>query len=164
MTAALARPPLDEVRLNQAREEARMSTCDRLHVGAVLTTARGQLISSGRNGAPAGLGHCDHTCTCGGQRVAATCEPECFSLRPCDVAVHAEANVIVFAGLEGRATRGSTMYVTHSPCRTCAGLIVNAGIVRVVYGELYRSRCGLGVLEAADVEVCQYLTRRHGWC
>jgi dCMP deaminase len=50
-------------------------------------------------------------------------------------ASHAEANLISFAAREGISTRGCTVYVTHQPCATCARLIIQSGITRVVYGN-----------------------------
>ncbi|MDE5551724.1 MAG: cytidine deaminase, partial [Muribaculaceae bacterium] len=48
---------------------------------------------------------------------------------------------------------GSTLYVTASPCMECAKLIIQAGIRRVVFSELYRITDGLDLLRKAGVEV-----------
>lgn len=123
---------VDRYLMDLACAAAARSTCARLRVGAVLAV-RGRVASTGYNGAPAGIVHCD-------------CEPG--GDRPCDAAVHAEANALIFAGT---TTHGATLYVTHAPCRSCAGLVVNAGVRRVVYGLDYRSTRGLELLATAGI-------------
>ncbi len=113
---------------------AQRSTCNRLNVGAVVARD-GRMITSGYNGPPSGMAHCLHE-----------------SEVPCDAAVHAEANAIAFAARYGSTTQDSELFVTHSPCVNCAKLIINAGIVRVVFGVEYRDPSGLDLLEAASVE------------
>jgi dCMP deaminase len=129
------RPSFDEILMTTARVWAGRSTCSRLSVGAVLAKD-GRSVSSGFNGAPAGLRHCEHA-------TDATCT----------TATHAEANVIGYAAREGHATKGATMYITHSPCYSCTGLILAAGIVRVVYGEVYKSTQGIDTLRKAGLTV-----------
>jgi dCMP deaminase len=151
------RPSEHEVSMDYARNAARRGTCSRLQVGAVITVS-GRLISSGYNGAPSKLDHCDHTCDCGypgteGGVFWKRHLSDCASEKPCRVSVHAEANAIAFAARYGVSTQGSTMFVTHSPCLDCAKLIINAGISKVVYGESYRDDSGWKLLQAADVEV-----------
>ena len=133
----------DEVLMNMAREVARLSTCNRLKVGAILTKDY-RVISTGYNGTPSGMPHCSHSVgETGG----------------CKDAVHAEANSIAFAArLGGSGTMDSTLYVTHSPCMECAKLIINAGISRVVYGEEYRLVEGLELLRDAGIWVTCRIT------
>ena len=127
---------------------ARRSTCSRAQVGAVIARD-GRVISTGYNGAPAGLPHCDHTCYC--WEPGTDHLPDCPAGKPCAISVHAEANAIAFAAREGLATRGATMYTTLSPCVPCAQLIINAGIVTVLYTNLYRNMAGVVLLESAGV-------------
>lgn len=47
------------------------------------------------------------------------------------IAVHAEANAILFADRE--RLRGATLYVTDQPCQGCAKLIANTTIDKVVW-------------------------------
>lgn len=115
---------------------AHRSTCNRLDVGAVIAR-EGRIIATGYNGSPSGMPHCDHD----GQ-----------ALSSCSITVHAESNGIAFAARYGMPTEQAELYVTHSPCLTCAKLIVNAGIVRVVFGLEFRDLSGLDLLEAAGVE------------
>jgi deoxycytidylate deaminase len=81
--------------------------------------------------------------------------PKLVKLKTRDFVLHAEQNVITYAAKRGIATDGCTLYITHSPCKECAKLIVQAGIVRVVYSNLYRDSSGLDFLKSAKVEVVQ---------
>ncbi len=126
--------------LNIAREIAAHSTCSRLHVGGVLVRDN-RAFAHGYNGAPSGEAHCVHTAD-----------------EPCKVSVHAEVNTLVSAARLGVSTMGSMLYLTHSPCYSCAGLIINAGIEDVIYGEKYRDLSG--VYRLHDREVGAYYGRK----
>lgn len=128
------RPSLDDTLLDAARVFSRRSTCSRLNVGAVLAVDS-RIVSTGYNGSAAGLPHCVHGA----------------AGEPCTQAVHAEANAVAFAARHGISTAGSTLYVTHSPCLDCAKLLVNAGVERVVYGQLYRAEAGIDLLERVGI-------------
>jgi dCMP deaminase len=143
------RPTWDQSFMEMAVTVARRATCDRKHVGAVI--ARSNIIlASGYNGAPRGLPHCDDV----GHELK-----EMGGRQSCVRTVHAEANAIANAARTGASIEGATLYTTAAPCLDCAKLIINAGIVRVVYGELYDSRYAAGrgsideLLRAAGVEV-----------
>lgn len=120
----------------QAEQASKRSTCSRLQVGAVVVVDH-HVISTGYNGAPRGVPHCEHA------PVSA----------PCTVAVHAEANALIYAPYPIGDTflREPEMYVTHAPCRGCAGLIINKGIMRVYYADEYRDTGGLDVLRRGGV-------------
>lgn len=100
------------------------ATCDRKHVGAVIVR-NNTLLSSGYNGAPRRMVHCDD--------VGHMMEND-----HCVRTVHAEANAIVQAAKNGVMIDGGTIYTTASPCWPCFQLIVNSGLVEIVFGELYR--------------------------
>ena len=117
------RPSWDEYFMDIAFTVASRSTCDRAHVGAVLVRDR-RILATGYNGAPAGLPHCDEV---GHLMVDGHCVRT----------LHAEQNAIIQAALHGINTEGATAYVTHQPCLTCAKMIINAGIRRVVYAGNY---------------------------
>jgi len=78
---------------------------------------------------------------------------------PCEVTVHAEENCIAFAARHGISLLGAEIHSTDSPCPFCARLIINAGIVRVVFDRLYRVREGLNLLETAGVKIEQFASR-----
>lgn len=67
--------------------------------------------------------------------------------------LHAEQNVIAYAARNGIPTEGATLYVTHSPCKECAKLIAQSGIVEVVYSKEYRDTEGINFLRESDVNV-----------
>jgi dCMP deaminase len=67
--------------------------------------------------------------------------------------LHAEANAITKVARSGNSSEGATLYVTASPCIECAKLIIQAGIVRVVYCEKYRLTDGVDLLKRAGIEV-----------
>ncbi|NOZ51155.1 MAG: dCMP deaminase [Chloroflexi bacterium] len=135
------RPSWDEYFMCIALQAAKRSTCDRAHVGAVIVRDR-RILTTGYNGSPSGLPHCDDI---GHLLVEGHC------LRT----IHAEQNAIVQAGYLGVSVRGGTLYVTHQPCLTCAKLIINAGIRRVVYAGTYPDNIARQFLAEAGVGLQQ---------
>jgi deoxycytidylate deaminase len=77
-------------------------------------------------------------------------------LHGCRNATHAEANALAAAARQGISTARATLYVTVSPCDTCARLLIASGIERVVYLEEYRDESGVRLLREAGL-VCQSL-------
>lgn len=151
------RPSTDHVLMTTAFAWAEKSTCTRAQVGAVISR-RGRSFSSGYNGAPSGMPHCNHECNCGLQPLPGDWEHDkwCMILQPCINVVHAEANAIAFAARYGVGTDGAEIHCTRIPCLTCAGLIINAGIVRVVWYEEHRDMEGLRRLGEAGLEVIRW--------
>ena len=125
------RPSWDEYFMEIANVVAKRSNCSRRHVAAVIVKDR-HILSSGYNGTPHGTKNCfEGGCPrCSGKVASGTHLDECLC-------VHAEQNAICQAAFHGSAVKGATIYVTISPCLTCAKLIVNAGIEEVVYGGDY---------------------------
>lgn len=151
------RPPRDWVLMQSAILWGKRSTCSRAQVGVVISR-NGRILSSGYNGAPAGMNHCDHSCDCrqgkeGYPRHASICETK----KPCTNVVHAEANAIAFAAKYGVGIEGAELHTTRVPCLTCAGLIINAGITRVVWDEEHREMGGFQRLAEAGLEVIRYV-------
>lgn len=134
------RIPRDEMYLHIAEIVALRGTCNRLSVGAIIVKDKG-IVSEGYVGAPSGLPHCKEV----GCKVG--------SDGSCKRTIHAEANAVIKAAKLGYSVNGGTMYITHSPCMTCAGIIINAGIKRVVYRNLYRDKKPLEILSSAGVLV-----------
>jgi dCMP deaminase len=135
---------MDAVLLDVAVTIARRGTCSRLQVGAVLAVD-GRICSTGFNGSPHGLPHCDHPFS--------ESLPRPVDAATCLTSVHAEANAVAFAARHGVSIQGATLYCTHTPCVHCAMLLVNAGIVRVVCATRYRSDAGVHVLLEATVQL-----------
>jgi dCMP deaminase len=138
------RLPLEDVLMMSAELWAQRGTCNRLYTGAVIAR-EGRILSTGYNGVPSGLPHCNHN------NPDSTSEGDA-----CTRAVHAEANAIAFAARQGIAIGGSTMYATHQPCSSCAQIIINSGIEEVWYKEPYRKRDGVDLLHSAGVVVRRY--------
>ena len=112
--------------MNIAREVATRSTCPRKHVGAVVVRDK-RILSTGYNGSLRGLEHCD--------------EVGCLMEDGhCIATVHAEANAILQAAMNGVRIEGSEIYTTASPCWNCFKLVANAGLKAIYFGEFYRER------------------------
>jgi len=141
------RPSWDEYFMGIARLVSTRSTCLRRQVGAVIVRDR-RILTTGYNGPPRGIAHCD-VVGCLREQMGV---PSGQRLDICR-ALHAEQNAIIQAALHGVSTEGAMIYVTHQPCFTCAKMIINAGIVRVVYGEGYPDELARQVLEEARVEL-----------
>jgi dCMP deaminase len=125
------RPSWDDYFMEIAEVVAKRSNCRRRHVGAVIMKEN-HLLSAGYNGTPRGVRNCfDGGCPrCAGEAASGTHLEECLC-------THAEQNAICQAAYYGTAIAGSTIYITISPCLTCAKLIINAGVKEVVYGGDY---------------------------
>ncbi len=126
---------LDKRYLRMARIWSENSYCQRRKVGALLVKDQ-MIISDGYNGTPAGFEN--------------VCEDEYGVTKP--YVLHAEANAITKVARIGNSSEGSTLYITASPCLECSKLIIQAGIKRVVYNDLYRIQDGLEILRRAGVE------------
>lgn len=126
--------------MNVADAVSLRGTCSRLQVGAVVSRD-GRIITTGYNGAPAGLPHCRHWPS---------------DTNGCEVAEHAERNAIAFAARYGLALEGGEMHVTHAPCLNCARMVINAGIVKLSYRVPYRLDDGVELLTQGGVEVVEY--------
>jgi dCMP deaminase len=133
----MSRPSWDEYFMGIAFQVARRSTCNRARVGAIIVKDR-RMLTTGYNGSPAGLPHCDDA---GHLMVDGHCVRT----------LHAEQNAIIQAALHGVGVQGSAIYVTHQPCLTCAKMIINAGIVRVVYAGEYPDENSRSFLAQAGV-------------
>lgn len=156
------RPPRDWVLMQSATAWQTRSTCSRAAVGAVISR-EGRILASGYNGSPSGMEHCNHKCTCPNGSWTSEAWPglemhvlQCPTQVPCTQAIHAEANSIIHAAKYGVGVKGADLHTTMSPCINCAGMIINAGIKRVVYLDAYRDESGLNLLTQAGLRVVQY--------
>ena len=129
----------DYLYMRMARVWAENSYCIRRQVGALMVKEQ-RIISDGYNGTPSGFEN--------------VCEDENNVSKP--YVLHAEANAISKVARSHNSSDGATLYVTASPCIECAKLIIQAGIQRVVYGELYRLTEGIDLLKRAGIQV-EYL-------
>ena len=141
----ITRLTIDKYFMNVAKVISTRSICLRKCVGAVIVREN-HIISTGYNGSPAGLIHCtDIGCIRDEQNISSGTQTEICR------GVHAEQNAIIQAALHGVSTKDATIYVTHQPCIICSKMIINAGIVRVVYEIDYPDHAGLELLKSAGV-------------
>lgn len=117
------------------------SHCTKAQVGAVLTKDT-RIISIGYNGPPSGTHNCDEEFGDEG------CPRD--SKGSCSLALHAEQNAILYASKNGVSLEGSTIYVTLSPCISCARIIYSMKIKKVIYLNSYAAYKGLPSDEGVD--------------
>ena len=128
----------DLVYLKMAQTWASLSHCNRKQVGALIVKD-GMIISDGYNGTPSGFDNC--------------CEDENGNTHW--YVLHAEANAILKVSKSTNSALGSTLYLTLSPCKECAKLILQSGIYRVVFLNKYKDDSGVNFLKLAGVLVEQ---------
>jgi dCMP deaminase len=146
-------PSFDDIYMNLADSLAQKSHCVKQKVGAVLTKDT-RIVSLGYNGPPAGTHNCDEEWP----------ENGCARDRKgsCSLALHAEANAILYAAKNKVDMDGSTLYVTLSPCLPCARIIFSVGVKKVFYLKSYAAYKGIESDEGVDfltkfgIQVSQY--------
>jgi dCMP deaminase len=141
------RPDVDEYFMEIASVVAKRSTCLRNQVGALFVRNK-RILTTGYNGAPSNLPHCDEV-GCAREGVASGTRHELCR------AVHAEQNAIIQAALHGVSIEGATLYCTHQPCILCAKMMINARIKKVVYRQSYPDETALKFLKQAGVEILE---------
>ena len=127
---------LDRRYLRMARIWSENSYCKRRKVGEILVKDK-MIISDGFNGTPSGFPN--------------ICESDEGVTYP--YVLHAEANAITKVARSNNSSEGSTLYVSTSPCMECSKLIIQAGIKRVVFSDIYRITDGLDILRKAGIEI-----------
>ena len=127
---------LDRRYLRMAKIWSENSYCERRKVGALIVKDK-MIISDGYNGTPSGFPN--------------VCKSSEGVTLP--YVLHAEANAITKVARSNNSSEGGTLYVSTSPCMECSKLIIQSGIKRVVFSELYRITDGLDLLRQAGIEV-----------
>lgn len=127
---------MDKVYLRMAEVWSENSYCKRMKVGSLIVKGK-SIISDGYNGSPSGFPN--------------NCEDENNVTLP--YVLHAEANAITKLSRSTQSSDGATLYVTVSPCFECSKLIIQAGIKRLVFKELYRKVESLQFLISGGVEL-----------
>lgn len=126
------RPTWDEYFMEITRTVAKRATCDRGRSGCVIQRDN-QILVTGYVGSPTGLAHCDDV----GHLLKKMIHDNGEITQHCVRTVHAEQNAICQAAKRGIALEGATVYCKMTPCRTCAMLIINCGIKRIVCEKHY---------------------------
>ena len=162
---------LDEMYMELAHNMAKLSTCSRVNVGAILVL-EGRPVLSGYNGSPSGHRHCKdiylekyqkYIESVGGKtnftfedymRLPEIREDHGKFSRLHEV--HAEINIISQAAYKGLSVKGGKLYITHSPCNDCCKSILTAGISEVLFENLYdRETEGIQILLQSGINVKQ---------
>lgn len=145
--SARSRPSWEKFFLDLARMVSTRSTCLRRQVGAVVVRDK-RILSTGYNGAPTGLVHCDQA-GCIREQLKVPSGERHEICR----AIHAEQNAIIQAATFGVSLAGATIYVTHHPCVLCSKMIINSGIRQVVYLDGYPDRLSAQMLKESGMKV-----------
>ncbi|HRF58932.1 MAG TPA: cytidine/deoxycytidylate deaminase family protein [Fimbriimonadaceae bacterium] len=143
------RPSWDSYFIQIAHLVKTRATCPRRQVGAVIVRER-RILATGYNGAPRGLPHCpaggpEHDWPVG-----------CLRAGHCIRSLHAEQNALLQAAMIGVSCDSATIYVTCQPCNTCAKMILNAGIAKVIYEGDYPDDFSLELFREANLDVFRY--------
>ena len=151
MSEQLNRPDWDTYFMEITHVVAKRSTCMRRQVGAILVKDK-HILTTGYNGAPKGLVHClCQYCLSRLKQMQKYNLQNRLSSRELRQelgvpsgerhelcrALHAEQNAIIQAANLGISIEGSTLYCTTAPCSLCAKMLINAGVVRVVFDGAY---------------------------
>ena len=134
---------LDQTYMRMAKELAKLSYAERKKVGCIVVKDT-QIISEGYNGTPKGF---DNTCEYVNYVDEQYTKPE---------VLHAESNAITKLARSTNSSVGATLYCTLAPCFECSKLIIQAGIQKVVYQDMY-AKNGLALLDKAGVNVTQLM-------
>jgi dCMP deaminase len=147
------KPSFDDIYMELAINLSRRSHCVKKQVGAVITKDT-RIVSLGYNGPPAGTHNCDE------QWPEEGCPRS--ERGGCSLALHAEENAILYAAKNKVSLEGGTLYVTLSPCLSCARTIYTMGLKKVYYLNSYSEYKGMANDEGIDflikfgVEVLKY--------
>lgn len=153
------RPSWDQYFIELAHAASKRATCDRGRSGCVIVRDK-QALVTGYVGSPKGLSHCDDV----GHLFKQVTHEDGSVTQHCVRTVHAEQNAICQAARLGISLHDSTLYCRMTPCRTCAMLIINCGIVKVVCEYRYHAgteseqmfrEAGV-ILEFMNDEILQY--------
>lgn len=133
---------------------AKWSSCyqPNRNIGAVIVRNK-RIITTGYNGAPAGIKSCKEKGECMRRDL---CIPSGTRHELC-FAIHAEQNAIIQAAKLGISIDGATLYCTHQPCVICSKMIVNSGIIKVIYEKPYPDDFSSQIFDEAGVELVQFV-------
>ena len=163
----------DKTYMRMAEELAKLSYAERNKVGCLIVSEDGQIVSQGYNGMPHGMDNCceekvynyipgkdcrrPDSCVKGKDGTCKGCllseQSTSYTLTTKPEVLHAESNAISKCAKWNSSTDNATVYVTLSPCVECSKLMVQSGIKRIVYKDLYRNTAGIDLLERAGVKV-----------
>jgi dCMP deaminase len=147
----LVRPSWDEYFMKLAKVASLRSNCVKRKVAAIIVRDK-RVISTGYNGTPRGTRNCyEGGCPrCNNLADSGTLLDECL----CS---HGEENAITQAAYHGMSVKDGTLYSTFAPCLTCTKMIINAGILEVVYNLDYPlNETSFKLFQEAGVNIRQH--------
>lgn len=139
------RPDWDSYFMEIASLVSKRSTCLRRQVGAVIVKDK-NILSTGYNGAPTGITHCEVT-GCLREKLNVPSGERHELCR----GLHAEQNAIIQAAYHGTSIKDSTLYCTNLPCSICSKMLINAGIIKIIYKEGYMDDLGKEMIEESGI-------------
>ena len=139
------RPSWDEYFATLAKQVSTRTTCLRRAVGAVVVKDN-RILATGYNGVPVGMAHCSEA-GCLREKLGV---PSGERQEICR-GLHAEQNAIIQAAKYGINISGAKCYITTQPCITCAKMLINAGIIEIIYANPYPDELSLGMLDEAKI-------------
>jgi len=147
MMLMVERPTYDDYFMEMAHVVSKRSTCMRRKVGAILVKDK-HILSTGYNGAPKGLRHCSEVGCLREKRNIPSGERHelCRGL-------HAEQNVIIQAAVFGVSIKGSTLYCTNTPCIVCVKMLINAGVIEILYSGDYPDDLAKKMLKESNIKI-----------
>lgn len=157
---------------------SKRSTCLRKQVGGVLVKD-GRIVSTGYNGVPSGQEHCSkYFKDYFSNKKFPELHEENNELLDYDeefqkwikskefydihrefsiYELHCEQNIISRAGINGVNTKDTSLYITLSPCLSCATLLYSARINFIIYLEKYdRDDKGIKFLNNNNIPCLHY--------
>lgn len=132
----------DGLYMGIAFQYSKLSKAKRKQVGSCLVTEHGVVLGGVNGQHVGGSNECEYELN--GELVTK------------DSTIHSELNCVLKAAKEGVSCFGATIYTTLSPCVPCSAMLINAGIKRLVYSEVYRDVSGVFLLTKAGVQVEQF--------
>jgi dCMP deaminase len=144
------RPSKDEYFMKMAYLVSERSTCLRRNVGAVMVKDT-RILSTGYNGAPKGLKHCEEVgCIRSDRNIPSGERHELCR------GVHAEQNAVIQAAVFGVSIKNAILYGTNHPCSVCAKILVNADITEIIYSEGYADDLAMELIKESGIKVRQF--------
>lgn len=146
------RPQWDDYFMEIVEVVAKRSTCLRRKVGCILVRDR-RILATGYNGPPKGITHCGDMGGCMRDRLGI---PSGERLEVCR-ALHAEQNAIIQAAVSGVSLEGEVeLYCLTQPCLTCAKMLINANVRRIVYRDAYHDDIACAMLQDGEVAMVKW--------
>jgi dCMP deaminase len=151
------RPTYDEYFMEMAQVVSKRSTCLRRSVGAILVKDK-HILSTGYNGAPKGLKHCDEEgCLREDLNIPSGERHElCRGL-------HAEQNAIIQAAVFGISIKDSVLYCTNTPCVVCVKMLINAGVKEIIFSGDYPDELAKKMLSESNIKIQNLNNKKSIW-